>query len=156
MRFGTRWLLLCGLPGHQRLAPGTDGWCWPLACECSRSLCCGKRSSLWGSGWTCLSSLCSPAEESAVIKPILLVESHMCSSCTVWHLQLRPCESGCTSMTNTSVVRGWSTPCAAQRHIRNYLTRGTAGARLVQQSDCYAGRTENSTCCCFCGCCSRC
>lgn len=60
-------------PGHPRPAPSKHGWCWRLACGCSRSLCCGKRSTLSGLDWTCQSSLCSPAEKSAAIKLNLLV-----------------------------------------------------------------------------------
>ena len=80
-------------PGHQTPAPSKDGWRWPLACGCSRSLCCGRRSSLWGLDWTCQSSLCSPAEDSTAFltKPVS-DEPHaflqLRPQSPVWHLQL--------------------------------------------------------------------
>lgn len=121
-------------PGHQRPAPGKGGWRWPLACGCSRSRCCVKRSTLWGLDWKCQSSLCSPAEESPVIKLNLLVMNHMpvslerCPQSPVWHLQLWLCLGVSLAafdmpMTNPSVVGWWSMPCAAQHHIRKILNQ---------------------------------
>lgn len=160
-------LCLCMLfhessPRHQRPAPSKGGWHWPLACGCSRSLCCERRSSLWGLDWTCQSSLCSPAEDSTAIQPNLLVRSHMPFSTSVHKALCDIYNCGCASVwvwphfdmpvTNPSVV-GWrSMPCAARHHIRKHLTRGTAGAKLMRQSNCCTGRTVNKGWHCFCWC----
>lgn len=103
------WPSVCW-PGHQTPAPSRGGWHWPAACGCSRSPCCGTRSILWGLGWTCQSSLCSPVEGSTLIKPNVLVQGHVPVCCTVWHLQLRLCL--CASLvtlrcTNDKPICGW-------------------------------------------------
>ncbi len=153
------------LPGHQRPAPSKCGWRWPLACGCSRSLCCGKHSTLWGLGWTCQSSLCSPAEESAVIKLNLAVMSRMPFSSSVHKALCDIYNCGWASvwvwphfdmpMTNPSVVGQRSMPCAAHHHIRKHLTRGTAGTKLMWQTNCCTERTVNNTQHCFCWCCCQ-
>lgn len=148
-------------PGHQRPAPSKDGWRWPLACGCSRSLCYAKHSSLWGLDWTCLSSPCSPIKESTLIKLNLLVLLHSsvhkalcdiynCGFASVWswlHFDM--------PMTNPSVVGGWSMPCAAHHHIRKHLTSGTAGTKFMWQTSCCTERTVYNTKHCFCWWCSQ-
>lgn len=143
------------LPDHQRPAPGKCGWRWPVACGCSRSLCCGKRSSLWGLDWTCQSSLCSPAEESTVNKLNVLVMSHMPFSSSVHKAVCDIYNCGCVSawvcphfdmpMTNPSVVGWWSMPCTAHHHIRKHLTRRTAGTKLIWWTNCCTESTMNNT-----------
>lgn len=109
-------------PGHLRPAPSKGGWHWPLACGCSRSLCCGERSSLWGLDWTCRASLCSPAERPTANTVNLLVMSHMpfCSSVHKALCDIYNC--GCVSvwvwphfdMPMTKLLCGWMT-----RHARH-------------------------------------